>query len=66
MLLAARMGPTGSIELVHMSGPNVWRTSRDYFPVFRSEDGNLREFVLVRTCLGHTCPWVSLERVGRQ
>eukprot|EP00969_Alexandrium_andersonii_P210604 9303125-Alexandrium_andersonii.AAC.1 len=28
-------------------------------------DGDLREFVLLRTCLGHTCPWVSLERVGR-
>eukprot|EP00969_Alexandrium_andersonii_P072784 3211590-Alexandrium_andersonii.AAC.1 len=28
-------------------------------------DGDLHEFVLIRTCLGHACPWVSLERVGR-
>eukprot|EP00969_Alexandrium_andersonii_P237976 10503992-Alexandrium_andersonii.AAC.1 len=37
----------------------------DYRPVYRYQDGDLHEFALIRACLGHTCPWVSLERVGR-
>eukprot|EP00969_Alexandrium_andersonii_P205070 9061404-Alexandrium_andersonii.AAC.1 len=48
-----------------MAGPAVARVSKEYFPVYRRQDGNLHEFVLIRACLGHTCPWVSLVRVGR-
>eukprot|EP00969_Alexandrium_andersonii_P180844 7991513-Alexandrium_andersonii.AAC.1 len=47
-----------------MAGPAVARANTDYFPAYRHHDGNLREVVIVRACLGHTCPCVSLGRVG--
>eukprot|EP00969_Alexandrium_andersonii_P264800 11703832-Alexandrium_andersonii.AAC.1 len=48
-----------------MAGPSVARVSSSYFPVYRHHDSNLHEFALMRACLGHTCPRVSLERVGQ-
>eukprot|EP00969_Alexandrium_andersonii_P207348 9160647-Alexandrium_andersonii.AAC.1 len=59
------MDPTGSVELFQLVGPSVARINADFSAVFRGFDGNLHEFVLTRTCLGHTCPWDALERVGR-